>query len=89
MMQRITLEGISYLLWTDARCTIQPGSSGLKEEHPPALTEEVSGSASLHRYGRSAQLLHLLEIIRQDSAQPGIEEWTTLFWRNMTFQTDE
>lgn len=67
------------LLWTDAQCTIQPGFSVQKGQHPPASTEEVSESASLHRSGRSAQLLHLPEIIPLDSEQPEIEKWGHYF----------
>lgn len=67
------MNNLSCLLWTDALCTTQPGSSGQREQHPPALTEEVSESASLHHYGRSAQPPHLLEIIQLDSEQPEIE----------------
>lgn len=78
----MTVKGIVNLLWTDALCTTQPGSSGQKGQHPPALTEGVSESALLHRYGISAQLLHLLEIIPLDSEQPEIEKWTALFWCN-------
>lgn len=64
----------SILLWTDAPCTSQPGSSGQKGQCPPALTEGVSESVSLHRYGRFARLLRLLETTPPDSEQPEIVE---------------
>lgn len=89
MNKEQTKRELSHLLWTDALCTTPPRSSGQKVQHPPALTEEVSESASLHRYGRSAQLLRLLEITPPDSEQPGIELWATLLWCDTTLETDQ
>lgn len=71
------------LLWTDALYTSQPESSEQKGQHPPALNGEVGQSASHRRYGRSVQLLRLLEITPLNSGQPEIRQLTTLCGQNI------
>lgn len=72
MMHDYLNKNVLLLLGTDVLCTDQPESSGQKESTLPALTGIVSELASLHRCGRSAQLLRPLGLTPQGSEPPVI-----------------